>query len=130
MERYEMDGLKMVKFKHGSWVHWADVRELYEILKEVHEQHGYSLAMDGRIKAVLDVVEEWWNNMDWIEFQEGLFEEGYERRPYNSVDGRVIRKALCPDCGKTTLFPKAFTNSNNEYVLYQACSWCDYYGEV
>ena len=69
-------------------------------------------------------------DVGWVEFQEGLFEEGYERRPYNSVDGRVIRKALCPVCGKKTLFPKAFTNSNKEYVLYQTCSWCDYYGEV
>jgi len=68
--------------------------------------------------------------MDWIAFQESLIEEGYKKRPYNSIDGRVIRKANCPDCGKKHLFPKAFTNSNNEYVLYQVCSWCGHYVEV
>ena len=68
--------------------------------------------------------------MDWIEFQERLFEEGYERRPANIIDAGVIKRETCPDCGRKQLKPKAFTNSNKEYVLYQVCAWCDYYGEV
>ena len=68
--------------------------------------------------------------MNWIEFRESLFEEGYKCKPCGSADSRAIRGTKCPDCGRKALFPRAFTNPNKEHVLYQKCSWCDYYGEV
>ncbi len=68
--------------------------------------------------------------MDWIEFQESLIEEGYKYRAPNIVDEKVIRSSNCPICNKKLLIPLAYTNSNNEYVLYQLCDWCGHYGEV
>jgi len=68
--------------------------------------------------------------MDWIEFQEGLFEEGYKPRKPDANDEKIIRNAECPKCKGILLVPRAYTNSNGEYVLYQLCDCCDYYGEV
>jgi hypothetical protein len=68
--------------------------------------------------------------MDWTEFLEGLTEEGYTPRRPDVIDNKTIRGAKCPDCKRILLIPKAFTNSNKEYVLYQLCNWCGYYGEV
>ena len=68
--------------------------------------------------------------MDWIEFQEGLFEKGWERLPIVKVESRRVHYAPCPDCGKKFMRPRPFKNSNNEYILYQICDWCGYYGEV
>ncbi len=68
--------------------------------------------------------------MDWIEFQEGLIEEGYERQPIRTVEARRTHNTPCLNCGKKHLRPRPFINSNGEYILYQLCDWCDYYGEV
>ena len=68
--------------------------------------------------------------MDWVQFQESLIDEGYKSRPTDFVTEKVIREATCPVCNQKALIPCSYTNSNNEYVCYQLCGWCDYYGEV
>ncbi len=68
--------------------------------------------------------------MDWTEYQESLIEEGYKPRRPDVIDDKTIRAAKCPGCSRMLLKPKAYTNSNKEYALYQVCDWCGHYEEV
>ena len=71
--------------------------------------------------------------MDWIEFQEGLIQEGYERLPIFTVETRRARSLSCPDCSKKVIRPRPFARSKHnreDYRLFMLCDWCGYYWEV